>query len=266
LRRSLHGESIDNLEICVRHSPKEKSHWNLASSRPLLGEDAKILGGVVFYRDITERKELETKLAKNANELKSSNEELQKAKVALERLASVDELTGLHNRRGFLALAEQSLRLARRSEKPFVLVFVDLDGLKWINDTLGHSEGNRAITDAALVLTDSFRYCDVLCRLGGDEFAILMIDAGEETARIVKERLTSKVEKVNAKGNRAYKLSLSVGMLVCGSDEILPLESLLKKADTLMYEEKKKKGADRGKGDYAHPEPGNRDLLRLGVS
>jgi diguanylate cyclase (GGDEF)-like protein len=266
LHRSLQGESVDNLEICVRHSPKEKAHWNLASSRPLLGEDEKILGGVVFYHDITERKEMEKRLAKYADELKSSNEELQKTQVALHRLASVDELTGLHNRRGFLSLAEQSLKLARRAQKPFALVFVDLDGLKWINDTLGHGEGNRAITDAAFVLTDSFRHSDVLCRLGGDEFAVLMVDASEETARIVRERLESKVEKLNKKGERPYKLSLSIGMLMCGSDENLPLESLLEKADALMYEEKKKKGAERGKAHYTQVEPVSRDLFRLGVS
>jgi diguanylate cyclase (GGDEF)-like protein len=255
LGRSLQGESIDNVEICVRHSPKEKPHWNLASSRPLIGENEKVNGGVVFYRDITERKELENKLTKYADELKSSNEELRKAQVALERLASVDELTGLNNRRGFLALAEQSMKLASRAQKPFVLVFVDLDGLKWINDTLGHNEGNRAIIDAAYVLADSFRHCDVLSRLGGDEFAVLMVDASESTARVVKERLASKVQKINEKEDRPYRLSLSVGMLICDSDENLPLEVLLEKADALMYEEKKKKGANRGNGYRAHTEP-----------
>jgi diguanylate cyclase (GGDEF)-like protein len=265
LRRSLQGESIDNLEICVQHPANEKTHWSLASSRPLLGDKAKIIGGVVFYRDITERKELENKLAKYADELKLSNSELQKAQVALQRLASLDELTGLYNRRGFLTLAEQSLKLARRARKPFVLVFVDLDGLKWINDTLGHSEGNRAITDAVFVLTDSFRHSDVLCRLGGDEFAILMVDASEETAGIVRERLTEKAERLNREGNRPYRLSLSIGMLMCESDEAQSLEEMLKKADALMYQEKKEKGANRGKDPYTHLEPASHNLFRLGV-
>jgi diguanylate cyclase (GGDEF)-like protein len=266
LRRSLKGESVDNLEICVRHPANEKIHWSLASCRPLLGDTAKILGAVVFYRDITERKELENKLANYADDLKSSNSELQKAQVALQRLASVDELTGLYNRRGFLTLAEQSRKLARRARKPFALVFVDLDGLKWINDTLGHSEGNRAITDAVFVLTDSFRQSDVLCRLGGDEFAILMIDASEETAGIVRGRLMEKVERLNREGNRPYRLSLSLGMLLCESDEAESLEKLLEKADALMYQEKKKKGANRGKDPYTLLDPVNRDLFQLGVS
>jgi diguanylate cyclase (GGDEF)-like protein len=244
LCRALKGDHVDNLEICLHPVCEPKVHWALASSRPLISE-AKILGAVVFYRDITERKELENKLASYTEELKSSNLELRKAQIALEQLASADELTGLHNRRGFVALAAQSIKLARRSQKPFALVFVDLDGLKKINDTLGHGDGDLAITDAAYVLSDGFRHCDVLGRLGGDEFAVLMSDADQESARIVKKRLADKVDKLNAKGHRPYTLSLSIGMLICNSDEEAPLEALLGRVDALMYEEKKKKRANR---------------------
>ena len=197
------------------------------------------------HLDVYKRQELENKLASYTEELKSSNVELQKAQIALEQLASADELTGLQNRRGFLALAAQSIKLANRSQESFALVFVDLDGLKKINDTLGHSDGDLAITDAARILSDSFRHCDVLGRLGGDEFAILMSDADQESGRIVKKRLADKVDKLNAEGHRPYTLSLSVGMLVCNSDEKAPLETLLSKVDALMYEEKKRKGANR---------------------
>jgi diguanylate cyclase (GGDEF)-like protein len=244
LCRALKGDHVDNLEMCLHPVCEPRVHWALASSRPLISE-AKILGAVVFYRDITERKELENKLASYTEELKSSNLELQKAQIALEQLASADELTGLHNRRGFVALAAQSIKLARRSQKSFALVFVDLDGLKKINDTLGHGNGDLAITDAAYVLSDSFRHCDVLGRLGGDEFAVLMSDADQESARIVKKRLADKVDKLNAKGHRPYTLSLSIGMLICNSDEEAPLEALLGRVDALMYEEKKKKRANR---------------------
>jgi diguanylate cyclase (GGDEF)-like protein len=244
LYRALKGDHVDNVEVCLHPACEPEVRWLLASSRPLISE-TKMLGAVVFYRDITERKELENKLASYTEELKSSNLELQKAQIALEQLASADELTGLQNRRGFLALAAQSIRLAHRAQKPFALIFVDLDGLKKINDTLGHGDGDLAITDAAHVLSDSIRHCDVLGRLGGDEFAILMSDADAESARIVKKRLADKVDKLNAEGHRPYTLSLSVGMLVCNSDEKAPLETLLSKVDALMYEEKKKKGANR---------------------
>src|ERR1700678_313242 len=198
LSRALQGEHVDNVEMCLHPACEPEVRWALGSSRPLINEE-KILGAVVFYRDITERKELENKLASYTEELKASNVELQKAQVALEQLASVDELTGLHNRRGFLALAAQSIKLAHRSQKSFALVFADLDGLKKINDTLGHADGDLAITDAAYVLSDSFRHCDVLGRLGGDEFAVLMSDANEESARIVRKRLADKITKLNAK-------------------------------------------------------------------
>jgi diguanylate cyclase (GGDEF)-like protein len=224
--------------------------WALASSRPLIS-DQKILGAVVFYRDITERKELENKLASYTEELKSSNVELQKAQIALEQLASNDELTGLHNRRGFLSLATQSIKLARRSRKSFAVVFVDLDGLKKINDTLGHGEGDLAIADAAFVLSDSFRHCDVLGRLGGDEFAILMSDANQDSARIVRRRVADKVDRLNAEGHRPYTLSLSIGVMICDADEETPLETLLGRVDALMYEEKRKKRANR---DVLHAE------------
>jgi diguanylate cyclase (GGDEF)-like protein len=244
LSRALQGEHVDNVEMCLHPACEPEVRWALGSSRPLINEE-KILGAVVFYRDITERKELENKLASYTEELKASNVELQKAQVALEQLASVDELTGLHNRRGFLALAVQSIKLAHRSQKSFALVFADLDGLKKINDTLGHADGDLAISDAAHVLSDSFRHCDVLGRLGGDEFAILMSDADEQSAQIVKKRLADKVDKLNAERHRPYTLSLSVGMMICNSDEKVSLEVLLSRADALMYEEKKKKGANR---------------------
>jgi diguanylate cyclase (GGDEF)-like protein/PAS domain S-box-containing protein len=245
LLRALHGESVDNVEVCVRPPAQGKTYWTLASSRPLLDENAETHGAVVFYRDITQRKELETQLARYADELKRSNVELMKAHGELEQLALSDELTGLHNRRGFLMRAEQSLALAHRAQKSFALLFVDLDGLKNINDTLGHGEGNRAICDAAFALMNCFRRCDVLCRLGGDEFAVLMMDASQEGAEIVKQRIADKVETLNALGKRPYQLSLSVGTLICDFNEELSLEVLLDKADALMYEEKKSKGVNR---------------------
>ena len=245
LFRALRGDYVDNVEVCVRPPTRGMTFWTLASGRPLLDENGETHGAVVFYRDISQRKELETQLARYAEELQKSNVELKKAHEELEQLALSDELTGLHNRRGFLMRAQQSLNLARRAQKSVALLFVDLDGLKNINDTLGHGEGDRAICDAAFALMNSFRQCDVLCRMGGDEFAVLMMDANQDSVEIVKQRIADKVEALNARGERPYVLSLSVGTLICGFDEQLPLEVLLEKADALMYEEKKGKGVHR---------------------
>jgi diguanylate cyclase (GGDEF)-like protein/PAS domain S-box-containing protein len=245
LWRALNGNNVENLEVCVRPSGETPTHWLLASSGPLRASSETSTGGVVFYRDISDRKLLEKKLEKYAADLEHSNRELQIAQAALERVALVDELTGLQNRRGFLTLATQSIRLVRRSHKPFVLVFIDLDGLKHINDTLGHEEGNNAIKDAAMVLQDTFRHSDVLCRLGGDEFAVLMVDADSSTANTVRQRLVDKIERVNATEGRPYQLSLSLGMIACEWSETSSLEALLAKADALMYEDKKRKATAR---------------------
>ncbi len=159
----------------------------------------------------------------------------------IRNLSLFDDLTGLQNRRGFLALADQHLKLARRTGNSFLILFADVDGLKQINDTLGHSEGNRALVEAAGVLADSARHSDIVGRLGGDEFAVVMIDAGPESAEVVRQRILQKVEACNSQPGRCYKLSLSLGILPCPSFQATPLEELLQRADSLMYQEKRDK-------------------------
>ena len=150
-----------------------------------------------------------------------------------------DDLTGLHNRRGFLLLAEQQMKMGRRNQSSFLLLFVDLDGLKSINDTYGHAEGNRALAEAASVLRSTFRQSDILARLGGDEFAALAIDAQQCDEATVRGRLDHALEAVNRQPNRLYPLSFSVG-IACPTSEVSTVESLLDRADALMYEEKRR--------------------------
>jgi diguanylate cyclase (GGDEF)-like protein len=172
--------------------------------------------------------------------------ERQDSRLQLESLSIQDDLTGLHNRRGFLVLAEQQLKNARRNRSPFLVLFIDLDGLKHVNDTYGHAEGNRALVEAANVLRDCFRQSDVLARLGGDEFVALTITSATSDEQTVRERLNAALAQVNAKPDRAYPLGFSVGILSCPPDEMTPVETLLERADALMYEEKRKK-----RGTYA---------------
>src|SRR5690606_30591217 len=96
---------------------------------------------------------------------------------ALQSLTIVDDLTGLYNRRGFLTLAERHLKLAIRKKAGLFLLFADLDGLKQINDTFGHLEGDRALVSAAQILRQSFRSADIIARLGGDEFTVFPLEA-----------------------------------------------------------------------------------------
>ena len=152
-----------------------------------------------------------------------------------------DELTGLNNRRGFLALAEQSMRLARRQHAPFLLLFMDLDELKTINDTLGHAEGNRALIEAAEVLRSSLRQSDILARFGGDEFGAFCLCSGDRDEAVVRARIATTLAELNRLPDRAYPLNFSLGVLRCSPDEDAGVETLLERADQLMYLEKKGK-------------------------
>jgi diguanylate cyclase (GGDEF)-like protein len=161
---------------------------------------------------------------------------------ALREISLTDELTGLYNRRGFLTLAEQQARLARRSGKGLPLVFVDLDGLKRINDTYGHDEGSRAIRSAGEVLRMAFRESDVIARLGGDEFAVLVVGADETGGEFFRSRLTEVIRRHNEQADAPYELSMSVGIAHVGG--ALPVEDALSKADELMYEDKRRRRAE----------------------
>jgi diguanylate cyclase (GGDEF)-like protein len=149
-------------------------------------------------------------------------------------------LTGLLNRRGFLLLAQQHLKSARRHGSTFLLGFVDLDGLKQINDTLGHAVGDRAIAEMADILRACFRRRDLLGRMGGDEFALLATDAAQQDEVIVRARVAAALATANTRPNRAYEIECSIGFLTCQAAETASIEELLQRADALMYEEKRK--------------------------
>jgi two-component system cell cycle response regulator len=160
-------------------------------------------------------------------------------------LALIDDLTGFNNRRGFFALAEHHANLAYRTGRNFLLVFVDLDGLKRINDTFGHQAGNRALVDTSIVLRDSFRQSDILARLGGDEFAILVAEAAENDIEAVRHRIDRKLCSFNADPGRRYDLSFSVGIVPNDATQHSNLEQLLSQADALMYRQKHSKKDSR---------------------
>jgi diguanylate cyclase (GGDEF)-like protein len=172
---------------------------------------------------------------------------MERQRVQLEVLnqALVDDLTGLKNRRGFLSLGQHQLKLACRTGQRVLLAFFDLDGLKRINDTLGHQEGNRALIDAAGVLKDSFRQSDILARLGGDEFAALIVDSLSDKAETVTRRIQEKLNALNASSGRSYDVSFSVGIVAADPTHPTNLETLLSQADALMYQEKKNKPVSR---------------------
>ena len=139
-----------------------------------------------------------------------------------------------------VALAEQHLRMIQRKGAA-LLIYVDLDDLKMINDSYGHLEGNRASIVTANVLRACFRQSDILARLGGDEFCVLMTDAGQDSALQVRKRLQHRQDFINALSSWNFRLSLSVGIADVPAVHQPPLDQLLRTADAQMYEEKRRK-------------------------
>ncbi|HWH28004.1 MAG TPA: sensor domain-containing diguanylate cyclase [Mycobacteriales bacterium] len=176
-----------------------------------------------------------------------------KRESALEDLALRDELTGLYNRRGWFAVAEHELERAGRQGTSRVLLFVDLDGLKRVNDALGHREGDRAIADAAAVLRAASRSSDVVGRLGGDEFVLLLGDDGE--GEIGRRRLLDALRCHNERSDAAFELRLSVGAEVWFPEQACTLDELVRRADDEMYAEKSARPA-RADGVLRSPRPG----------
>jgi diguanylate cyclase (GGDEF)-like protein len=167
--------------------------------------------------------------------------ERQRVQVELLNLSFNDDLTGIHNRRGFLSLVQHQIRQAYRSGKPFLVAFVDVDGLKHINDTFGHQEGNRALVETANILRDSFRQSDILARIGGDEFAVFVTDATLDNTDAVMQRVQQKLDTYNVDASRKYHLSFSLGVVPSDSDRGCNIEDILAQADAVMYQQKQQK-------------------------
>jgi len=166
--------------------------------------------------------------------------ERKRAEAALQSLSLIDELTGLYNRRGFLAVTEQHVAAIRRDNKVPLVVYADLDGLKELNDSYGHHEGDRALATAAQILKETFRSSDILARLGGDEFVALAAIEEDEGADSLTDRLQEQFRASNALRTRPYNLSVSVGVANF-EDERYSIEDLMAQADRAMYEEKRRK-------------------------
>jgi diguanylate cyclase (GGDEF)-like protein/PAS domain S-box-containing protein len=177
-------------------------------------------GGLVHVvRDITERKKLEETLRNSS--LK-------------------DDLTGLFNRRGLLKQAAPYFDFARRQKETLLLLFIDLDGMKRINDEFGHNEGDNALINTATILNRSFRSSDIIARLGGDEFTVLVTDLNASKEDAIA-RLNENLKAYNASETCNHKLSFSIGVATLEPERMTCFEELLEQADQAMYEQKRMK-------------------------
>jgi diguanylate cyclase (GGDEF)-like protein/PAS domain S-box-containing protein len=171
--------------------------------------------------------------------------ERKQAEETIRALSLADELTGLRNRRGFLVLGELQLSLARRLGRMLVLYFADVDGLKRINDELGHAQGDRALVDVADLLRATFRETDLIARLGGDEFVVLALEAPDVDAAASVARFEEHLNQFNRTVQRPYRLAVSIGVAQHGPDSAESLSALLGRADAGMYQVKQQRRGGR---------------------
>lgn len=152
---------------------------------------------------------------------------------ATRALALTDVLTGLNNRRGFFVQAEHMFKLARRKQAGCAVIYADIDGLKLVNDQLGHAAGDRLIQDAAGVLRESLRDSDVLARFGGDEFVAFALD--DAHPRVILARLQDNLRAFNLMQERTYLLAVSAGVVQCDPCSGTALLDYVQSADREMY-------------------------------
>lgn len=159
--------------------------------------------------------------------------------IAAIQLATLDELTLISNRRGFLTLAQHTLNLCNRKQIPATLLSFDLDEFKAINDTFGHAEGDKALTVFAEQMRKVFRDSDVFARMGGDEFVALVTNTDASSIATVLDRFGNAIDTYNATAKRGYDIKYSVGSISYDPAKKSSIEDLLERADSKMYEEKR---------------------------
>lgn len=145
-----------------------------------------------------------------------------------------DDLTGLYNRRGFLTLADQHLKLAQRRKKRVLLMLARLDGLSRIIDIFGRQRGDRAVIEAAQILRQTFRESDIVARIGNDEFSVLAIDAAEDGGTAAVGRFLENLKEHKAQSESKSDLSLNVGFATSDPEATASVEELLTKASEAL--------------------------------
>ena len=190
------------------------------SAYPVKNDSGEIVEIVHVSKDITERKKREEELR---------------------NLSLTDELTGLYNRRGFFTLAQQLQKRAKREKKGLFMLYADLDGLKEINDTYGHQEGDKALIEIANILKETYRESDIVARIGGDEFAMIPIGEKSEDVKVITARMQKNIDSHNAGKTRGHKLSISWGTAYFNPSKPVSIDTLLSHADKAMYEQKQLK-------------------------
>ena len=211
----------------------------IATKRSLHKDAAGNFFLVGVIRDITQRKLMEEHLKRTADELSRSNDELKLKEDHLRYLAYHDPLTGLSNRKFFTEQLYESLHGAQHNNLLLGVLFIDLDGFKQVNDTLGHETGDRLLMTIAGRLSNSLRASDTVSRLGGDEFTVILraIPNVQIAAKVAEKILSSIIKPIVVDGD-AIRISASIGISVYPYNS-QDSETLMKQADAAMYRAKR---------------------------
>ncbi len=233
------SERFKDLPVEYRALHKDGSYrWLEISFAARRDAEGVIIGEQSSARDVTDRRLAEQRLTSQAEQLRT--------------LSLHDELTGLYNRRGWLELAGQQMRLATREKRDAAVIFADLNGMKQINDLHGHEAGDRALQDTERILRAACREVDIIARFGGDEFVVFALDFEEAGLEALRARVQGAITEQNLSGARPFRLSLSLGAAFFRPENPEAIQDLLDRADFEMYERKR---ARRQNGGLSLPPP-----------
>lgn len=199
---------------------------------------AQLSGAMKIIRLIQDKELIQRELEHTLTQIQEKNQQL-------DEISKIDELTCVFNRRGFFAKANSIINSAKYSDRNAMIIFADLNYLKIINDRFSHEDGDFAIKSAADILTESFRSTDVIGRIGGDEFSVLTLidETADPTtmAALIRKRITETEENFNQTHNKPYLVQVSLGMYQFKCSRTIDLNDILSRADSLLYDDKKKK-------------------------
>lgn len=236
------GEASRRRHVQPTHAPRTSSHVRLQAKLVLDASDLDALLDLAHATNAAEAHQRAARLRALLGAEAPRFSELVDALVAraretqhLRRLAGSDELTSIANRRTFGETLRRELSRARRSKSLLSILLFDVDGLKTVNDSLGHAAGDTALRLVARCLRQGVRDGDLVARIGGDEFAVLLPTTGAENAHALGERIRVMVAKTS--GGVGMRLGVSFGVSVTQSGD-LDASALLAAADLALYRDK----------------------------
>ncbi|MBK8783296.1 MAG: PAS domain S-box protein [Anaerolineales bacterium] len=221
-----------------------KSGVAFAQLAALVLDNAQLLSAA--EHEIGERRKAESELRQARDQLVNLHTELEKSYVLEQRLARIDSLTGINNRRSLLESAERELQIAIRYQQPFAIMLFDVDRFKNINDTFGHLSGDQVLMQIAQTTNDELRSMDVIGRYGGDEFIVLLPQTNSMDAYALAERIHASISEIQmGSGNNLIELAISIGITqvqlptasTSGSldERVDSVERMILRADQALY-------------------------------